>query len=303
MSMTAQKDVNAKDKAKYHPVAGKAKSQVTRSNEERTQIMMDKIAKGERIESRDEMSDEYFEHLVNLMHQQADSELAGAFGYVPWIQKAPSVEEMLIVSNITRDEVRHARAMYRLMEDLGIQTQEIVGDHDYTLRLDTNADLGSTRAADDKRVNIFYYPIDTWTDFIMFNFLMDRGAGHQLEDVKKSSYGPWSREIDRIFKEEMTHVGHGEYWVKKLANGTPEQKADVQATLEKWYPRTMAIFGRPGTKKNALYRQLGLKARDNQDVRTHFENEVKELCAEYGLNVPEWIPDWDQVPEEAHMRG
>lgn len=297
MSMTSP------EKAKYHPVKGKANVAELLPNEERTRIMNEKLAKGERIENRNEMSDDYFEHLVNLMHQQADSELAGAFGYVPWIQKAPSVEEMLIVSNITRDEVRHARAMYRLMEDLGIDTQAVVGEHDYTLRLESNADIGADRAADDKRVNIFYYPIDTWTDFIMFNFLMDRGAGHQLEDVKKSSYGPWSREIDRIFKEEMTHVGHGEYWVKKLAKDSPESKKDVQETLNKWYPRTMAIFGRPGTRKNKLYRDLGLKARDNQEVRDTFEAEVRELCAEYGLDVPEWNPDWNQVPEEAHMRG
>ncbi|HWF43587.1 MAG TPA: Phenylacetic acid catabolic protein [Candidatus Kapabacteria bacterium] len=300
MSMTSE---TTSVKAKYHPSQVKQKDSVLLGNDERTLRMNEKLAKGEKIEDHNDMSDEYFEHLTNLMNQQADSELAGAFGYVPWIQKAPSVEEMLIVSNITRDEVRHARAMYRLLEDLGIATAEITSDKDYTLRLDSNADIGADRAAADKRVNIFYYPIDTWYDFVMFNFLMDRGAGHQLEDVKKSSYGPWSREIERIFKEEMTHVGHGEYWVKKLATDSPETKAQIQKTLEKWFPRTMNIFGKPGTKKNRRYRELGLKLRDNAEVRDTFAKEVKSLCDEYGLDVPEWIPDWEQVPEEAHMRG
>jgi ring-1,2-phenylacetyl-CoA epoxidase subunit PaaA len=300
MSMTSE---SATVKAKYHPSQVKQKDAVLLGNDERTRRMNEKLAKGEKIEDHNDMSDEYFEHLTNLMNQQADSELAGAFGYVPWIQKAPTVEEMLIVSNITRDEVRHARAMYRLLEDIGIKTEEITNDKDYTLRLDSNADLGADRAAADKRVNIFYYPIDTWYDFVMFNFLMDRGAGHQLEDVKKSSYGPWSREIERIFKEEMTHVGHGEYWGKKLATDSPETKAQIQKTLEKWFPRTMNIFGKPGTKKNRRYRELGLKLRDNAEVRDTFAKEVKALCDEYGLHVPEWIPDWEQVPEEAHMRG
>ena len=300
MSMTSE---SASVKTKYHPMQIKQKDAVLLSNEERTKRLNEKLAKGEKIEDRNDMSDEYFEHLTNLMNQQADSELAGAFGYVPWIQKAPTVEEMLIVSNITRDEVRHARAMYRLLEDLGIATEEITSDKDYTLRLDTNTDLGAERAAADKRVNIFYYPIDTWYDFVMFNFLMDRGAGHQLEDVKKSSYGPWAREIERIFKEEMTHVGHGEYWVKKLATDSPETKANIQKTLEKWFPRTMNIFGKPGTKKNRRYRELGLKLRDNAEVRDTFAKEVKALCDEYGLHFPEWVPDWEQVPEEAHMRG
>ncbi|HZV12854.1 MAG TPA: Phenylacetic acid catabolic protein, partial [Candidatus Kapabacteria bacterium] len=88
------------------------------SNAEREKRMQEKINNNELIESCDDMSDEYYELLTNLMLQQADSELAGAFGYVPWIMKAPTTEEMLVVSNITRDEVRHARAMFRLLEEL-----------------------------------------------------------------------------------------------------------------------------------------------------------------------------------------
>ena len=49
-----------------------------------------RIAAGERVANRDEMNGEYFDDLVNLMTMQADSELAGAFGYIPFIAKAPS---------------------------------------------------------------------------------------------------------------------------------------------------------------------------------------------------------------------
>ena len=33
----------------------------------------------------------------------------------------------------------------------------------------------------------------------------------------------------------------------------------LQASFDKWYPRTMNIFGRKGSPKNALYRKYGLK--------------------------------------------
>jgi ring-1,2-phenylacetyl-CoA epoxidase subunit PaaA len=265
--------------------------------------MMAKLAKGESIENLDEMSDEYSEHLMNLMLQQADSELAGGFGYVPWIMKAPTTEEMLVVSNIVRDEVRHARAMYRLLEDAQFGVDDWVEKMDFTFRVDDTLDLGDKRAASDKRVNIFYYPIDSWADFVIFNFLMDRGAGHQLEDVKVSSYGPWRREIDRIFKEEKTHIAHGDYWVKYLAHGTKEQKAEIQDSLNRWWPRVMAIFGRPGSRKNKRYRELGLKKRDNNDVRNTFEREVRDNAEAWGLVVPEWIPDWQKVPEDSVIPG
>ena len=271
-------------------------------NSEREGLMKAKLSKGESIETLDEMSDEYYDHLMNLMVQQADSELAGGFGYVPWIMKAPTTEEMLIVSNIVRDEVRHARAMYRLLEDAQFGVDDWVEKMDFTFRVDDSDFLGDKRASSDKRVNIFYYPIESWADFVMFNFLMDRGAGHQLEDVKISSFGPWRREIDRIFKEELTHIAHGDYWVKRLALD-PKTKPEIQEAFECWWPRVMSIFGRPGSRKNKRYCDLRLKKRDNHEVRQTFAQEVREKAEAWGLNVPQWIPDWEKVPEDSVIPG
>jgi ring-1,2-phenylacetyl-CoA epoxidase subunit PaaA len=271
-------------------------------NAEREERMKERLAKGESIENYDDMSDEYYDHLSNLMVQQADSELAGGFGYVPWIMKAPTTEEMLVVSNIVRDEVRHARAMYRLLEDIKFGVDDWVDKMDFTFRVDDSESLGTKRAASDKRVNIFYYPIDSWADFVMFNFLMDRGAGHQLEDVKTCSFGPWRREIDRIFKEENTHIAHGDFWVKKLALD-PSTRGEVQDALDRWWPRVMSIFGRPGSRKNVRYRELKLKARDNHDVRLTFGQEVRERAEAWGLTIPTWTPDWEKIPEDSVIPG
>jgi ring-1,2-phenylacetyl-CoA epoxidase subunit PaaA len=257
-----------------------------------------------RIESIREMSDEYREALVHLMTMQADSELAGAYGYVPWIMKAPTVEEKHVVAQIVKDEIRHATVMYSLLADLGVEVQRHVDAHDqaFTMRIDDSRDIGTARIAADKRVNIFYYPIDTWADFVFFNFCMDRGAGHQLEDVRTCSYGPWVRAIEGIFKEEKFHIRHGEVWVKRLAED-PATHDEAQRTFEKWYTRTMNIFGRPGSRKNALYCRLGLKRRDNGEVRQAFAEEVAGLCRRFGLDVPPWEPRWEQIPEDAQIPG
>ncbi len=62
--------------------------------------MAAKIGKGVRLESADEMTPEYRDNLVHLLTMQADSELAGGYGYVPWITKAPTVEEKHVVAQI-----------------------------------------------------------------------------------------------------------------------------------------------------------------------------------------------------------
>jgi ring-1,2-phenylacetyl-CoA epoxidase subunit PaaA len=267
--------------------------------------LLARIAAGERIEAGDEMSPVYRENLIHLMTMQADSELAGAYGYVPWIMKAPTVEEKLVVAQIVKDETRHAKVMYDLLAELGLDVQAYVRPHDeeFARRIDNpEADIGTARLGSDKRVNIFYYPIPTWADFVMFNFCMDRGAGHQLEDARRSSYGPWVRAINGIFKEEKMHIRHGELWVRRLAED-PATRDDAERTFHKWYIRTMNIFGRPGSARNRLYRHLGLKVRDNDEVRAAFAEEVRSFVEPLGWRVLEWTPNWEKLPEEAQIPG
>src|SRR3989338_9536764 len=99
------------------------------SESQRQERLEEKLAKGEKIVSVEEMTEEYRHHLTHLMMMQADSELAGAFGYVPWIMKSPSIQETLSVAQIVKDEVRHARVMYRLLDEMGLDVQKYYDSH------------------------------------------------------------------------------------------------------------------------------------------------------------------------------
>jgi ring-1,2-phenylacetyl-CoA epoxidase subunit PaaA len=284
---------------------GKTMTQFVREDEDKEiqQRMESEVAAAKSIERPEEMTPFYREHLINLLYMQADSELAGALGYVPCVKMSPNVEEFLASSMIVKDEFRHARVVYKLLENLGEDVDAHVRGYDFTMRLnDDNADIGAQRAGQDKRVNIFYYPINTWIDFVMFNFCMDRGAGHQLEDSLTASYRPWARVLEGIFKEEKFHIAHGDNWVKRLAQD-PKTHDETQAALDKWYPRTMNIFGRANSPKNKIYRELGLKKRDNEQVRQGFAQEVRDRCKENGLFVPDWKPDLSKMPMDAYVVG
>jgi ring-1,2-phenylacetyl-CoA epoxidase subunit PaaA len=268
-----------------------------------SQRMESEVAAAKSIERPGEMTPFFREHLVNLLYMQADSELAGALGYVPCVRMSPNVEEFLASSMIVKDEFRHARVVYKLLENLGEDVDAHVRQYDFTMRLnDDQADIGGMRAGQDKRVNIFYYPINSWIDFVMFNFCMDRGAGHQLEDSLQASYRPWARVLEGIFKEEKFHIAHGDNWVKRLAQD-PQTHDETQTALNKWFPRTMNIFGRANSPKNKIYRELGLKKRDNDQVRQAFAQEVQERCQENGLQMPEWKPDLSKMPMDAYVVG
>ena len=229
---------------------------------------MTTISETHRYEATDELPEDYRASLIHLMTMQADSELAGGLGYVKWIGGAPTMKEKFLMARIVRDEIGHAHMMYRLLSQLGIDVDRHIEEHQMGDRLD-----------------IFYYDIPTWNDLVMFNFLMDRGAGHQLVDARECNYGPWARTIVRIEQEEAMHTHHGEEWVGRLAKEDP---AGITEALFTWWPRTLAIFGRSHSPKNEVYRRLGLKRRTNEEVREAFVEEVHSLLDKYGLPKPEY---------------
>ncbi len=232
------------------------------------EAMMAKIEAGEKLESPEELTDEYRQALLLLMIAQADSELAGAYGYVPWIEGAPTNAEKLAMANIVKDEIRHAKAMYDLLDRLEVDTNHLI-----------NVDKMKNR------MKVFYEPIKTWADLVMFNFLMDRAAGHQLHDAAESSYGPWSRTMVQIEKEEWMHVKHGETWVKRMA-ANAETKAEIQTALDFWFPMVNKVFGKANTDTNKTFQKFKIKQRDNQDVRLSWYNEIKALFDSYGMVCP-----------------
>ena len=259
-----------------------AKREYTRQERD----LFDDIGRGRTFDRDDELPPLYEKMLKKLLWMQGDSEYSGALGYMPWIEKAPTLQEKVLVAQIVKDEMRHASVIYRLLRDIGEETEGHVQNHDLGFKLeDEDVQIGFRRLKDDSRVNIFYYGIHYWTDFILFNFLMDRAAGHQLEDTLRSSYVPWKKGIEGIYKEEIMHLSHGDKWVKILADDSKE-KAFLQKRFDIWWPRVMNVFGNAQGASNDIYVKLGLKRRTNDRVREAFVEEIEKLCAEIDLKIP-----------------
>ena len=81
--------------------------------------LFEEIKNGRTFDKDDELPEIYRKNLLNLLWMQGDSEYSGALGYMPWIEKAPTVHEKLLVAQIVKDEMRHASVIYRLLEGLG----------------------------------------------------------------------------------------------------------------------------------------------------------------------------------------
>jgi 1,2-phenylacetyl-CoA epoxidase catalytic subunit len=98
------------------------------------------------------------------------------------------------------------------------------------------------------------------------------------------------------------HMAHGDQWTERLSRDDNTHDK-LQEALDRWYPRTMNIFGRANSPKNAIYRELGLKKRDNDEVRQAFAKDIAGLCAKFALRRPDWKPEASRMSEEPFIPG
>lgn len=255
---------------------------------------MERIETGGSIESADEMTDDYRRHLVQLMLMHADSELAASYGFAPWIIRARDKHAKAAVADMVADETRHARTIYGLLEDLGVDVDDHIREHDYTQRIESPADLATRPAGGDNRVNVLYRPIESWSDLVVFTFLMGRVAHHQLLDAQQCSYGPWARAVRSMARDEVAHVMRANNWMRDLSRD-PLRHDELQTAFTAWVPRCLASFGSPNSRRNEDWRRFRLKRRTNEETRRAFHDEVQQQADAWGLTMPAWTPPWNDL--------
>ena len=74
-------------------------------------------------------------------------------------------------------------------------------------------------------------------------WLVDGAAIQNQVMLTRTSYGPYARAMVKICKEESFHQRQGYEVVMKLAQGTPEQKAMAQESLNRWWWPSLMMFG------------------------------------------------------------
>ena len=222
------------------------------------------------------MPDEYQELLVRLLTIQADCEIGGPHVYgAQWFLNAPTADDMFRVTHILAEEIDHFRMMNNLLNDVG---------HD---RSDLLRHSTAERFVDAFRVE----SVPTWSDVAAFCCLIDRVGRFQIEEMVHSSFQPLDTVLPRIIQEELGHIGYGAARLAQLAR-EPASHDEAQAAVNRWYPRALDSFGRPGSRRADLFIEWGLKHRLNEDARRDYVNEVTPLLQGMGLTVP--AEDYDR---------
>ena len=244
-------------------------------------IFEDKINKDLKIEPRDEMPDGYRSHLIRQMSQHAHSEIIGMQPEGNWITRAPSLRSKMILLAKVQDEAGHGLYLYSACETLGISREQMIKD------------LQTGKA---KYSSIFNYPTLTWADIGAIGWLVDGAAIVNQVSLQKTSYGPYSRAMIKICKEESFHQRQGYEIICTLAKGTDEQKKMAQDALDRWWWPSIMMFGPHDKDSNRSEKALEwkIKRETNDSLRQSFIDKTVPQAELIGLKVPDDKLKWNE---------
>lgn len=235
----------------------------------------------QKVEPRDWMPEGYRKNLIRQISQHAHSEVVGMLPEGNWITRAPSLHRKTILLAKVQDEAGHGLYLYSAAETLGIGRDELIDQ------------LLSGKA---KYSSIFNYPTLTWADIGAIGWLVDGAAIINQVMLTRTSYGPYSRAMVRICKEESFHNRQGYDILMTLSKGSPEQKAMAQDALDRWWWPSLMMFG-PSDKDSphsAQSMQWKIKRQGNDELRQVFIDRTVPQAEFIGLKVPDPKLKWNE---------
>jgi ring-1,2-phenylacetyl-CoA epoxidase subunit PaaA len=244
-------------------------------------IFQDKVDAELRIEPRDWMPDKYRQTLIRQISQHAHSEIVGMLPEGNWISRAPSLKRKQILIAKVQDEAGHGLYLYSAAETLGISRDEMVGQ------------LHSGRA---KYSSIFNYPTLSWADMGAIGWLVDGAAIMNQVPLCRASYGPYSRAMIRVCKEESFHQRQGFEILLVLSRGSEEQRAMCQDAINRWWWPSIMMFGPHDSESMHSEQSMKWKIKrfGNDELRQRFIDMIAEQAKVLGMSLPDPDLKWNE---------
>jgi 1,2-phenylacetyl-CoA epoxidase catalytic subunit len=229
-----------------------------------------------KYETPNEVPPEMRKLLVKLMVVQADTEFASIQQHRPWLDRAPTLEDRWIEARIVADEARHGLQACRILRDFGDEGQRMIDD------------LLAKREGEHK-LDAFNMAFDRWSDVGAFTCFVDRVGVYQLRAFQECSYGPLARAMPLMLSEEQLHLNFGASVLRRMIQDGSSyygSKEEAEASVRKWYPRALDMFGHSQSETSRRAIEFGLKRWTNEEARQKYIEEVHGLARSIGLELP-----------------
>lgn len=235
----------------------------------------------QKIEPNDLMPEAYRRTLIRQIGQHAHSEIVGMLPEGNWITRAPTLRRKATLLAKVQDEGGHGLYLYAAAETLGISREQMTQE------------LLSGKA---KYSSIFNYPTLSWADIGTIGWLVDGAAIMNQIPLCRCSYGPYARAMVRVCKEESFHQRQGYEIVMTLAQGSAEQKAMAQESLNRFWQPVLMMFGPSDTesKNSDQSTKWKIKRFTNDELRQKFIDATVPQAEFLGLTIPDPDLKWNE---------
>ena len=235
----------------------------------------------EKIEPTDDMPEGYRRTLIRQIGQHAHSEIVGMLPEGNWITRAPTLRRKAALLAKEQDEGGHGLYLYSAAETLGVTREQMTEE---------------LLAGKAKYSSIFNYPTLTWADIGAIGWLVDGAAIMNQIPLCRCSYGPYSRAMIRVCKEESFHQRQGYEIMMTLARGTDAQKEMAQDALDRWWWPSLMMFGPHDAESQHGDQSMKWKIKrfTNDELRQKFVNATVPQAEFIGLKVPDPELKWNE---------
>jgi 1,2-phenylacetyl-CoA epoxidase catalytic subunit len=216
--------------------------------------------------------------LSRLLAAHALAEKLTALGYERALSTVENDAMRPILEKNLLEERKHARLIYRVLEDIGINQQAA-----------DRSMIPVLKAPSFDAPSYFAGKASGELDLLMASLSLDSTGLIMIGvNYKDSSYEPHARAAEIILEEEADH----EVFALRQLGDAVERfgVAKVNEAMRKWLPRAINFFGPPGTGFTYDCIRYGLKTRDNQELADLFTTMLSRRCEQLGLDLPALTP-------------
>ena len=187
---------------------------------------------------------------------------------------------MILLAKI-QDEGGHGLYLYSAAETLGVSRDQF---------------LEWLHQGKAKYSSIFNYPSLTWADIGAIGWLVDGAAIVNQVSLQGTSYGPYSRAMVRICKEESFHQRQGYEIMCHMMSGSDDQKEMAQDAMNRWWWPSLMMFGPKDNDSPNSQRALKwkIKRESNDLLRKRFIDKTVGQAEFIGLTVPDPDLSWNE---------
>jgi phenylacetate-CoA oxygenase PaaI subunit len=207
----------------------------------------------------------------------ADSKRLLGIRYSDWLLGSPSLETGIAASSMAQDEWGHARLLYAMLKDLGLDPGSV--EHDRRAE-----EYASMEALDE--------PFGDWAAVVAGMVLVDGALTELLRGFGEGAYEPARGRIPKMVAEEAFHTSMGEAWFRRLGSGSGEGRALLETAVRGMLPGVLQTLDPPDPLRVVLADSGVLP--DGPALRRAFLDRVEPLLSLVGVDPDAGEPaPWD----------